>query len=202
MEPENERVDATGAEDDDAEVSAYGEESAEISEVTESVPTQQEKAMAEVLRLEQTFKGGANWFFWIAGLSIINSVLILSGSNWSFIVGLGITQVADAIATSLKEDPGVSSMLVNGFVILFDLLAAGIFVFFGVLCRYRYLWAFWVGMFLYLCDGLIFLAVGGWLSLGFHVFVLFSIYGGLRAAKALKARETVPSPTPALGGTA
>jgi len=34
--------------------------------------------------LAQAMKSGGNWFFWIAGLSLITSVLSVSGSNWRF----------------------------------------------------------------------------------------------------------------------
>ena len=40
-------------------------------------------------------KSGASWFYWIAGLSLINSISAASGSSWRFIVGLGITQIFD-----------------------------------------------------------------------------------------------------------
>jgi len=49
----------------------------------------------EKLRVEQQLKGGASWFVWIAALSVINSVILLSGGTWSFIFGLGITQIVD-----------------------------------------------------------------------------------------------------------
>src|ERR1044071_6443875 len=42
--------------------------------------------------LEKQLKGGGSWFYWIAGLSLVNSVLALSGSETRFILGLGITQ--------------------------------------------------------------------------------------------------------------
>src|SRR5512138_3090367 len=52
---------------------------------------------AELMALDARIKSGAAWFYWIAGLSLINSVAALSGSKWGFILGLGITQVFDAI---------------------------------------------------------------------------------------------------------
>ena len=36
-------------------------------------------------------KSGASWFYWIAGLSLINSIAAVSGGSWRFILGLGIT---------------------------------------------------------------------------------------------------------------
>ena len=53
---------------------------------------------------EAAFKGGANWFFWIAGLSVINSLIITFGGEMSFVIGLGITQFIDGISIALKEN--------------------------------------------------------------------------------------------------
>jgi hypothetical protein len=54
----------------------------------------------EHYRLEQRVKSGANWFYWIAALSVINSLAALSGSTWSFAIGLGFTGVLDALVGS------------------------------------------------------------------------------------------------------
>ena len=47
----------------------------------------------------------ARWFWWIAGLSLVNTVLFYSGSNTSFIVGLGLTTVA---AVSFEHNVAVA----------------------------------------------------------------------------------------------
>jgi hypothetical protein len=166
-------------------------EAAEIPEEVDEESQKREQVTAAVLRLESSFKGGANWFFWIAALSIINTILIVSGSGWSFVVGLGVTQIVDAIMAALKENGTLSSGVSIAIAFVFDLIAAGVFVVFGILCRARQMWAFWVGMALYLLDGLIFLMVSDFLSLGFHVLVLFFIYGGLKAGRQLQALENV-----------
>ncbi|MGI8656220.1 MAG: hypothetical protein ACR2LC_13505 [Pyrinomonadaceae bacterium] len=49
---------------------------------------------------------GANWFFWIAALSMINSVVLLMNGQWNFLAGLGITQLIDGIAIALAKDAG------------------------------------------------------------------------------------------------
>jgi len=134
------------------------------------------------LKLANAAKSGAGWFYWIAGLSLINSISMLSGSGWGFVIGLGITQVFDAFASGL----GGSGKLV---ALVLDLLAAGVFVFFGVFANKRQAWAFIVGMVLYALDGLIFLAVSDWLSVGFHVFALICILAGFSANQKLKALQ-------------
>src|SRR4051794_29867228 len=80
----------------------------------------------------------ANWFFWIAALSLINSVATHSGSHWHFILGLGITEVADAVAMQF----GGSGVAV---AVVFDVLAASVFAGFGLMARRMVLWPFVVG---------------------------------------------------------
>jgi len=50
-------------------------------------------------KLENQVRSGASWFFWIAGLSVINAVILLAGGSWNFLIGLGITQFVSALGT-------------------------------------------------------------------------------------------------------
>ncbi len=135
--------------------------------------------MAARMRLEQQFRGGANWFYWIAGLSLINSVAQLAGSNWRFIVGLGITQIVDYIASRAGTIGTVAALVI-------DVFAAGVFVLFGLFARKRQRWAFLVGMVLYGLDGLLLLLGPDFLGLAFHAFALYQIFRGLSALKLLE----------------
>ena len=124
------------------------------------------------MEIESRLNSGAGWFFWIAGLSLINSIIVLLGSDWYFVIGLAYTQIIDEIIGS-------------GISFFFDLIVAGIFVFFGIFAKKRNIWSFVVGMILYGLDGLVFLLVGEYLSFGFHIFALYFIYGGLNASRQL-----------------
>lgn len=124
------------------------------------------------------FRNGANWFFWIACLTVINSVLTLSGNDWQFIIGLGVTQVIDGIAIAIAKDAGMVITLVACGL---DIVIVGFVVGIGVLARKGIGWAFILGMILYAIDGLIFVLVQDWLGVGLHVFVLFCIWAGLKA---------------------
>ena len=141
-------------------------------------------AIQHRLQLEQRFRSGANWFFWIAGLSLLNSVMLHSGSNWSFIVGLGITQVIDAVALNSATGP-----MATAIALALDAFVAGFFVLFGVLARKRYIAAFVIGMVLYAADGLLFLMVEDWLSMGFHVLALVFIFRGMLTCRELTRLE-------------
>jgi hypothetical protein len=135
---------------------------------------------ADRQQLEARMRSGASWFYWIAGLSLINSIASLTGAQWGFIVGLGVTQIIDAFADGL----GGAAFAV---ALSLSILTAGIFILFGVFANKRHLWAFVVGMVLYTLDGLIFAIARDWLAAGFHAFVLYWLFNGFRAARLLRA---------------
>ena len=53
---------------------------------------------SQVRLLFQQGANGANWFYWIAGLSLINSVITLVGGKISFVLGLAVTGITDQMA--------------------------------------------------------------------------------------------------------
>jgi hypothetical protein len=58
---------------------------------------------------------------------------------------------------------------------------------FGVLGSKRHLWTFIVGMVLLALDGLLFLFAHDWIGVGFHVYVLYCLFRGMQACRALRA---------------
>jgi hypothetical protein len=145
-------------------------------------------------QLEQRMKSGANWFYWIAALSLVTSVISLAGGTWAFLVSLGVTQLVDAVANVGAERLGVGVKIV---ALVFDLVAAGLFALFGYFAGKRQTWAFVVGMALYALDAVVCLLIGFWLGLAFHAFALYSIYGGYKAAASLSQMERfTPPPAP------
>jgi hypothetical protein len=156
------------------------------------VPSQQPEASQsqEAAKLLQALRSGANWFYWIAGLSLLNSVIQMFDSDRSFVVGLGITQVFDAVASAGAKDLGSQGgTILRGIAFALDLCVAGVFALFGWQAGKRRRWAFLVGMFLYFLDALIFLLVQDWLSLGFHAFALVGIWAGFSSLRKLEALE-------------
>jgi multisubunit Na+/H+ antiporter MnhG subunit len=139
-------------------------------------------------QLARGVKGGANWYFYIGALSLINSVLLLIGDESTFLVGLGITQVVDVLIQLLRPELSQSLGMVLvalGFVI--NLVIIGMFVAFGFLARAGRGWAFLVGMALYLFDGILVLVFGDLLAAGFHLFALVMLGLGYRALRAQQA---------------
>jgi hypothetical protein len=159
--------------DTDPQVPSYGP-------VTDSAETANPSIEDRIpFETRERILSSANWFFWIAALSAVNSVIAHSGSQWSFIVGLGITQIADAVLGSF-DTAGTAAAIV------FDLLAGGVFVGIGLLARAYKQWAFVVGMVVYALDGLLFLLVSDYLSIAFHAYALYSIFVGFKLLRESK----------------
>ena len=125
-------------------------------------------------------RAGAKWFYWIAGLSMINSIVVMTGGNLHFVVGLGITSVVDAMAKRVGTAGSVLDLIINGCM-------AGVFALFGTFALKMQRWAFVVGMALYAVDGLLLLSVRDFLGVAFHAYVLFALYRGYTAAKQIQA---------------
>src|SRR5215510_4793751 len=142
-------------------------------------------------------QSGAIWFYWIAGLSVFNTVINLANGTWGFLAGLGITQLIDGLAKGLLDSIGGMAIAIGLFL---DLMAAGVFVVFGFLAKKRQSWAYIVGMVCYALDGLIFFLAQEWLSIAFHVFVLYFIYKGMSAT--IKLNDMSKQKEPAIGQSA
>ncbi len=140
------------------------------------------------LTLQSQTRGGASWFYWIAGLSVVNSIIALSGSQWHFIAGLGITEIIDYVARGAGNAGTVVAIMLDAF-------AAGMFVLFGVFAAKRQSWAFIIGMVFYGMDALLWILGQFWLGIAFHIYVLFRIYSGMKAAGQLRELEQSMPPT-------
>ena len=134
------------------------------------------------LRLEGQLKNGASWFYWIAILSLINSILFMSGSTFGFIFGLGITQLFDSIGTELADDFGFGAKV---FAFLFNCIIAAVYIVFGIFSNKRITAVCIIGLVLYALDGALCLLAQDWLSVAFHAFAVFSIFKGLQAGMQL-----------------
>ena len=127
-------------------------------------------------------RNGGRWFYWIAGLSAVNFVIFILGSESGFALGTAIDWFLQGILEELA-DPSLG-WLAHVAVIAF-------FVFLGVRATAGAQWAFIVGGLVYTLDGLIFLLVGDWLGIAVHAFALFAIVSATIAVRQL--RSTPPT---------
>lgn len=143
--------------------------------------------LEQKLRNENIVKGGASWFLWVACLSLVNSVLSLSGAGFRFIFGLGIAQVVDELAHQAGNTGFVLDLVINGFV------AAALLLFWNF-ARKGQKWAFLIGMTLYALDGLLLLSFKDILGVAFHAYALFRMYQGLVRVETLRTLEQAMAP--------
>lgn len=140
--------------------------------------------------LEKRFRGGASWFYWVAGLSLINSAVVLFNGEWGFLFGLGATQVVDAIGLAVAEESGEIATAVKVASFAANLLIVGFVALMGWLAHKRLQWVFVVGLVLYAFDALIFLVAGDFLGLAFHGWVFFAVTSGYLACRKLAALDS------------
>jgi len=142
-------------------------------------------AVIEMAKQTQQVRSGANWLIWIAGLSLVNSVLFVAGSNWAFFLGLGATQVVDASARDIIT--GTTGQLL---ALAADVVIAGIFVGLGLIARNGVQWSFIVGMAFLVLDALLLAALTDWAAVAFHGLALFLVGTGFQASRRLAALRT------------
>jgi hypothetical protein len=156
----------------------------------------------ERVRAEARAKSGAAWFYWIAGLSLITSLIVLAGGSWGFIASLGVTQIINALANVLAQRGAGAAKII---ALVFDAVAAGVFVLIGYFAMKRHSWAFIVGLALYVLDALLFILVRHWLGLAFHAYVTYCLFAGYKACSRLagmdrEAAAGVAADVPAASG--
>ncbi len=135
---------------------------------------------------EQHALSGVRWFYWIAGLSLVNTALAHFGGNMHFILGLSVTAIADAIAIEIGQQQPPHATLATGIAIGFSVFIAFVALGFGWLAGKRILWVFAIGIVLYLIDRVIYLLLLEDIrSAGFHGFALFGMIRGFMAIRQL-----------------
>ena len=130
---------------------------------------------ADVADPRNSIRRGGNWFYWVAGLSVVNSIIALSGGHVTFLAGLALSQIADAYAAHL-------GFVGPYFSIEIAVVIAVFLCGFGYLASHGSRAALITGMILYALDGVVFLLFSAYLPALFHGYVLF------RMAQEWKAR--------------
>jgi hypothetical protein len=142
-------------------------------------PTNLSVALEQKSRVLDALKRSASWFLMIAGLSMVNSVLAMSGAKIQFIFGLGVAQIVDALAHQAGSSGFVLDLIVNGII-------AGVFVLLWNSARQGQRWAWYIGMALYVVDGVLLLLFKDYLAMAFHAYALYRMSPGLKLLPILE----------------
>jgi hypothetical protein len=137
-------------------------------------------------QVAQGYHSGVRWFFWIAGLSIITSLVAFFGGGFRFLISLGLTQFIDAVGAGVAKELGSAAQVV---ALVLDLIVTGVFALFGYLAGKKMLWAYIAGMVIFLLDGLLSLAFVDIISVIAHAVVLFFLFRGFQAGQSLISLE-------------
>jgi hypothetical protein len=129
--------------------------------------------------LKAAMKSTGSTFYWIAGLSLLNTVLVLTKANIMMLGGLGLTLVVDV----LFSQAGAQIQPI-GFGI--NITIALMFVALGMWAGKGNKVAFYIGMSLYALDACLYLFIQDWVNIAFHGYFLYLLYGGLKGVGILK----------------
>jgi len=134
----------------------------------------------------QGYRSGVKWFYWIAALTIITSFIAFFGGGIRFLISMGVTQFIDAVGAGLATQLGSAAQVV---ALVLDLIVTGVFALFGYLAGKKMLWAYIVGMVIFLLDGLLSLALVDVVGVIAHAVVLFFLFRGFQAGQSLISLE-------------
>lgn len=145
---------------------------------------------------EQRARAGASWFYWIAGVTLVNSLINIFGSDWNLIFGLGIGQVFDALGQGLAAEGGGGAFVALGLLMSMGALAT--YVLWGWLAARGKTLGWVAGMTFYALDAGIFVVAGDWVGAAFHGFALVVIGRGFKAHRELRRMPDEEAPSAAL----
>lgn len=126
----------------------------------------------------------AAWFYWIAGLSLVNLLTAIFDSNWNFSLGLGFSQLLYQQGKALQglnaPTSGILVMYLGCIGSIAFIAACGYFA------RKPSVFVFTVGMVCMALDSLIFLLASNFLAVLIHAVALYFLYRGMRGARLLR----------------
>ena len=142
--------------------------------------------LAEKAELEHRIRNGARWFYLLAGLGMVGGIIGHMELGIKIPFAFGITSFANNLVSLLGE---YVALLSTSTIMFASGLAAILFVFIGYFAERRSRIAFFLGFICYLGDGILLFNLADYVALGFHIFVLYFLFQGMRATAMLKHYE-------------
>lgn len=159
----------------------YSNATQSVSEAPAPAPVSAQHAM-ELAILAAKILRGANWFYWIAGLSLVNLVAAATGMNFRFVIGLGISEGLAGFAQDAASRGESGILMYAGCIIITAFFAAA-----GWFARRPSMVAFVVGSVVFALDTLVFVMIKDWIGVAFHGWALFNLWRGIQATREFKA---------------
>jgi hypothetical protein len=122
---------------------------------------------------------GADWFFWLAILSVINSLIVYYYQIPNTPIALGLTQWVDGTSSGFNPTMSLGALIT-------DLIIALVLATFGWLARRGSDLAFVVGIFLYVIDTFLTIGLRDFFGFGIHLIALFFLVKGLLASRHIR----------------
>ncbi|HUE74554.1 MAG TPA: hypothetical protein VMP01_27045 [Pirellulaceae bacterium] len=162
---------------------------AESAEAFDPAEAEQQILANRIAALMAQGKNGAHWFYWVAALSLVTSLIILGGGETHFVIGLGITLLASGMAAGFAQQAPEAALTLQIIAVAFSLFVSAIVALFGWMSAKRYTAVMAIGMGLYFLDGALYLLIQDWMSIAFHAFALYCMWTGMSAFRELNALE-------------
>jgi len=131
---------------------------------------------------------GANWFYWLAGFSALNSIVVYLTGAQNSPFAFAATQWLDGTRGPMSSEGWPPPM--HEMALILNLLIAAAFAGFGYLARRGNDVAFVVGLFLYVVDSMLAIGLRDFWGFCFHVLGFFFLFKGLLASRHLRENAT------------
>ncbi|MGE5417423.1 MAG: hypothetical protein ACM3UZ_11865 [Acidobacteriota bacterium] len=133
--------------------------------------------MKDRSELEKEIINDANWFFGIAVLALISCWALVYKGDTTTAINLGITRL-------VNEFGGARGPL---FVLAVTALFSVIYICLGIVARKKSSLGFVIGLIVYSLDTVALIKYVDYLSLIFHMLVIFNLFWGLSACRSIDA---------------
>ncbi|MEO0452791.1 MAG: GYF domain-containing protein [Verrucomicrobiota bacterium] len=135
-----------------------------------------------------TFQSGAYWFYWIAGLTVLNAILIAVSSPVILALGLGAAELVSWMAYDVETGEIDSTMMwiAVGVAIVLSLLMAGI----GWMASQGNRIIYLVGMVIVALDTIFYIfPIFSIIALAVHGYALYAMFNGFAALQKIEEIE-------------
>jgi len=143
----------------------------------------------EMAQVADVFAARVQWFYWIAALSFVNSIVGVFGGGVFFVLGLGVSLLVDQLGHHLAGGGAVQSGIYLSFGI--NMLVSALFALMGYLAGRGNRAVYILGMALYGLDGAIFLLDFRLFPIAVHGYALYKLLLGYCALSQLKQMKAL-----------